>query len=230
MANSLLEPALADLRQVVADFPESSAAAEAAFLSAGILEKLGRTDDAMAAHIEFARRFAGDRRMAASRLRLAELTARSRRPNREEASRDLLAQVIATYPGTPEAFEAFQLKLRLDGERRPRERDPVLGIMVPAIVPTLRAFTEQFPRHPSAMTAFSRLADAYVDLGQFERAAEALIDLATNFPNNPHDAWFRAGELYERRLKDLGRARQAYEKVPEGSSRYRDAQRRLKGR
>jgi tetratricopeptide (TPR) repeat protein len=80
------------------------------------------------------------------------------------------------------------------------------------------------------MTAFSRLADAYVDLGQFERAAEALIDLATNFPNNPHDAWFRAGELYERRLKDLGRARQAYEKVPEGSSRYRDAQRRLKGR
>jgi hypothetical protein len=42
------------------------------------------------------------------------------------------------------------------------------------------------------------------------------------------DAWFRLGELYERRLKDPARALAAYSKVPVGSGKYRDAQRKLK--
>ena len=37
----------------------------------------------------------------------------------------------------------------------------------------------------------------------------------------------RVGELYERRLKDPVKAREAYEKVPATSARYRDAQRKL---
>jgi len=119
------------------------------------------------------------------------------------------------------------LKLRLDGGRRQREMDPVLGVQVPAVVPTLRALSEQFPTNPIAMGAFLRLAEAYDDLGQYARAAQAYTDLATNFPNNPNDAWYHAGEIYERRFKDMTRARDAYSKVPPGSSRYRDAQRKL---
>ncbi len=53
MANNLLEPALGDFRQIIAEFPGSAAAAEAAFLIAEVFEKQGRMDDAMAAHIEF---------------------------------------------------------------------------------------------------------------------------------------------------------------------------------
>jgi serine/threonine protein kinase/TolA-binding protein len=227
MSNNLLEQALADLRQIVAELPGSAAAAESAFLITEILEKQGRLDDAMAAHIEFSRRYPSDSRMAASQLRLAELTSRSKRPDRDAATRDILANVIRTYPRTPQAMQALQMKLRIDTERRPRELDPVLGIQAPAFVPTLRALTEQFPSSPGTQAAFLRLADAYEDLQQFERAAQALVDLATNFPAQAGEAWFRAGEIYERRLKDANRARDAFSKVPEGTSKYRDAQRKL---
>ena len=227
MANNLLEPALGDFRQIIAEFPGSAAAAEAAFLIAEVFEKQGRMEDAMAAHIEFGRRYSSNQRMAASQLRLAELTQRSKRPDRETATRDILANVIRTYPRTPQAFQALQLKIRIDGERRQRELDPVLNIQVPAVVPTLRELTEQFPTTPGTQAAFLRLAEAYQDLRQYERAAQALSTLATNFPTNAGEAWFRAGEIYEERLKDPTRAREAYEKVPSGSPRHRDAQRKL---
>ena len=119
------------------------------------------------------------------------------------------------------------MKLRLEQGKRQRERDAVLGIDVPIVLPTLRTMTEQFPTAPMAMSAFNRLGEMYLDLDQYERAAQAYVGLATNFPNNPNDAWFRAGEIYERRLKDASRARDAYEKVPSTSSKYRDAQRKL---
>jgi TolA-binding protein len=227
IASNVLEPALGDLRQIIADYPGSAAAADASYLSADVLEKLGRVDDAMAAHVEFENRFPSDRRGAASRLRLAELMSRSKQPNRDAATRDILGKLIAAYPGTPQALQGLQMKIRIDGERRPREMDPVLGVQVPAVLPTLRTLTEQFPTDPSALTAFNRLAGLYEDIDQYERAAQALTALATNFPNNTVDAWFRAGELYERRLKDMEKARAAFEKVPQGSSKYRDAQRKL---
>ena len=227
IANNLLEPALGDLRQIIADFPGSAFAAESAFLVAEVLEKQGRMDDAMAAHIEFSKRYPTDGRMAASQLRLAELTSRSKRPDRETATRTILANVYRTYPKTPQAFQALQMRLRIDSERRPRELDPVLGIQAPAAVPTLRELTEQFPTTPGSQAAFLRLADAYEDLQQFERAAQTLSALATNFPTSASEAWFRAGEIYERRLKNPDLAREAFAKVPEGSPRYRDAQRKL---
>jgi len=77
------------------------------------------------------------------------------------------------------------------------------------------------------MAAFNRLGELYSDLDQYERAAQAWTALGTNFPNNPYDAWFRAGEIYERRLKDMEKARAAYAKVAAGTGRYRDAQKKL---
>ncbi|HXG89679.1 MAG TPA: tetratricopeptide repeat protein [Vicinamibacterales bacterium] len=162
-----------------------------------------------------------------SRLRLAELTSLSRHPNREAATRARLHEVIVNYPRTPQALQALQMKIRIENGRRQRELDPVLGVQAPAVVPSLRTLTEQFPTSPFSMTAFNRLAELYTDIGQFERAAAALVTLGTNFPHNPHDSWFRLGELYERRLKDPARARDAYSRVPERSSRYRDAQKKL---
>ncbi|MDQ3439607.1 MAG: tetratricopeptide repeat protein [Planctomycetota bacterium] len=225
--SNLLEPALADLRQIMNEFPGSSAAADALFMSAGVLEKLARIDDAMATHVEFSKRFPTNRLIASSQLRLAELTEKSRLRNREAAASAILGEVIRAHPRTPETLRALQMKIRLDQDNRQRVLDPVVNVQVPLVLPTLRTLTEQFPNAVVAMTAFNRLADMYTDLDQHERAAQAYVDMATNFPKNPHDAWFRAGEIYERRLKAMDKAREAYGKVPEGSSRYRDAQRKL---
>ena len=224
---NLLEPAIADLRQLVVEFPGTPAAAEASYMTADLLEKLGRVDDAMAAHVEFAQRFPADPRAPASKLRLADLTTKAGRGDRELTARQILEEIITTYPRTSHAQAALQMKLRLEQGKRQRERDAVLGIDVPIALPTLRTMTEQFPTAPMAMSAFNRLGEMYLDLDQYERAAQAYVGLGTNFPNNPNDAWFRAGEIYERRLKDASRARDAYEKVPSTSSKYRDAQRKL---
>lgn len=226
--SSLLEPALADLRQISIDFPGSAAAADASLLSAEILEKLGRREDAMAAHIEFNKRFAKDHRLAASKLRLAELTLQSRQANREVTARAILSDISTSHPKTPQSLAALQMKLKLEQGRGPREMDPVLGVEVPRALPTLRTLTEQFPTSPFAMIALNRLAEIYADIGDFSRAAQTYKDLATSFPTNPNDAWFRAGEIYERRLKDVAQARDAYARVPEGTARYKDAQRRIK--
>jgi predicted Zn-dependent protease len=78
------------------------------------------------------------------------------------------------------------------------------------------------------MIALNRLAERYLEIDQYQRAAQALTDLGTRFPQNGVDAWFRLGELYERRLKDPAKALAAYGKVPVGSGKYRDAQRKLK--
>jgi serine/threonine protein kinase/TolA-binding protein len=225
-----LESALADLRQIMIDVPGSPAAIGASFLSADVLERLGRADDAIAAHEEFSQRYPGDSRVASSKVRLAELLTRSSRPNRDVTARALLDEVIASHPRSPQSFQALQIKMRMIGEGRQRSFDPVLNMQVPAMLPPLRTLTEQFPTHPSAMVAYNRLAGFYSDLEKWDRAAQALVDLGTNFPDNPYDSWFRAGELLERRVKDRARARDAYAKVPEKSPRYRDAQRKLKER
>ena len=225
--SNLLEPALADLAQLRLDFPTSEAAAEASFLSAQIYERLGRIEDAMAVHVEFSKRFGSDARLAVSKLRLAELTLKSRHANKEATARAMLGEIAADYPRSQEAFTALRLKLTLE-QGRVREPDPVLGVDVPRALPTLRIFTEQFPTSPHAMAEWSRLAGMYSDLDQHALAAAAYESLARNFPTNPYDAWYRAAEIYERRLKDVTKARDAYANVPTSSARYKDAQRKLK--
>jgi tetratricopeptide (TPR) repeat protein len=160
-------------------------------------------------------------------LKLAELTLRSRQPNREATARALLKEIAGTHPRTPQALAALRLKLTLE-QGRAREDDPVLGVDVPRALPTLRELTTQFPTDPRTMAEWSRLAGMYADLDRHDLAADAYVQLATLFPANPYDAWFRAGELYERRVKDADKAREAYAKVPERSPRYKEAQRKLK--
>ncbi|MDP1568476.1 MAG: protein kinase [Vicinamibacterales bacterium] len=226
--SKLLDQALDDLRQIQADYPGSRAAADASLLSAEVLEKLDRVDDAMAARVEFATRFARDPRAPASQLQLARMMLRGGR-NREPAAVGVMTDIIEHHPRTPEALEALQMRSRIEGERRaPRVRDAELGVDVPPIVFTLRTQIAQFPGVPQTMLALNRLATIYVDLNQHAAAASTLETLVERFPANPHEAAFRLGELYERRLNDREKARAAYAKVAETSQRYGEAQRRLK--
>jgi tetratricopeptide (TPR) repeat protein len=220
---------LADLRGIVADYSATPAAAEASLLSADLLEKMNRIDDAMAALVEFDSRFAGDRRVAESKLRRALMLARTRQPKAEVLSRALLADVVRDYPGTPQALQALAIKMKVETDRRElKELDPVLKVEVPAVMVTLRSITEQFPTHPQSIVAYNRLATMYADMNKWAEAAQVLEGLGANHQGNPMEVWFRLGEIYERRLNDAARARAAYAKVPNDSPRYGDAQRRLR--
>jgi tetratricopeptide (TPR) repeat protein len=75
-----------------------------------------------------------------------------------------------------------------------------------------------------------KLADMYEDLKRYELAAQSLETLATRFPNNRRDAAWRAAELYDKRIKDAARARDAYARVPASSPHYKDAQKRAQAK
>ena len=227
MANNLNEQALSDLRQIIIDFPGSRAAAEAAFMSGEIHEKSGRMDDAMAAYVEFESRFGNDRRAADAKLRRSQILGRQRQPKAQATSLQLLNDVVRDFPGTPQAQMALQTKLRIETERKElRAIDPVTRQDGPAIIATLRTIIEQFPDEPQAFAARNRLANMLTQMNRHAEAALALEDLATH-GGNPAEIWFRLGELYERRLNEPAKAREAYAKVPPASPRYGEAQKRL---
>jgi TolA-binding protein len=229
LANNLNDQALADLRQIILDYPQSASAAEAAFLSADIHEKSGRPDDAMAAFVEFESRFARDRRAAESKLRRAQILARRQQPATILQARELMNDVARDYPRTPSAQYALQLKLKLETERKNlREIDPVLKVQVPAVMVTLRQIIEQFPEAPQSMAARNRLALMLEDMDRYQESVAVLEDLALRAGETAPDLWFRIGEMYERRLRNPQKARDSYAKVPQASSRYAEAQRRLK--
>jgi len=106
--------------------------------------------------------------------------------------------------------------------------DPELGTSVPVELQTYRTLVLQYPDAPAAEGAYEKLAGLYEDLRRFELAAGAWEGLATHFPQNRRDGWWRAGELYRDRVKDPARAQLAYGRVPAGSPRYKDAQERLR--
>jgi TolA-binding protein len=228
LANNLNEQALADLRQIVVDFPGSRTAAEAAFLAGEIHEKSGRVDDAMAAYVEFESRFSADARVADAKLRRAAILGRQQRqPKAQAMSLQLLNDVARDFPGTPQAQLALQNKLRIETERRElRAVDPVTKQDGPAVIVTLRQIIEQFPDSPQAMAARNRLATTFSSLDRHAEAAAVLEDIGARGATPP-DFWFRLGEIYERRLNDPAKARESYVKVPAGSPRYNDAQRKL---
>ena len=62
---------------------------------------------------------------------------------------------------------------------------------------------------------------------RYDLQAQALTSLGSHFPANRHDAWWEAGEVYEKRLRDIAKAKEAYAKVPQTSRRYRDAQKKV---
>ncbi len=227
IASNLVDQGVADLRAIVNDFPASPVAADAALLVADTFSRLGRADDAMAAHVEFANRFAAHPRLAESQVALAELTLKSRQPARDESARDLFGRAATAAPGTPVALKALQGKIAIEDRRRLKTREVATGREVPASLGTLRMLADQFPDSPHGMLALFRLGSGYADADQWEMAARAWTDLATRYPDNPNDAWWLLGELYERRLRDNERANAAYAQVPSTSKRYQDAQRKL---
>ncbi len=230
LTSNLVDQGVADLRGIVNDFPASAVTADAAYLVAETFTRLGRTDDAMAAHVEFASRFATDPRLAESQLALGELTLKSRRADRDDAAREMFGQAASAAPSTQTALRALQNKISVEDRRKLKVRVSATGKEVPASLATLRVLADQFPSSPQGMLALYRMGSGYADADQWELAAGAWTDLTTRYPTNPHDAWWLLGELYERRLRDDARALAAYAQVPSSSKKFQDAQRKLSRR
>jgi outer membrane protein assembly factor BamD (BamD/ComL family) len=224
----LLDQALEDLRKTVASYASSATAPAAQLLIGQVYERQNRPDDAQAAYVELRSHYANSAAAADATFQLAELVAKGKRDDRDAAARALYGELFERYPKSSRAPQALSRKAVLEDKARLRLVDTELQTSVPASLVTYRNLVGSYPSSPMAEPAFEALSERYKDVRQFALAAEALEQLATRFPANRREAAWRAGELYEDKVKDLARARAAYALVSSASPRYRDAQKKLR--
>jgi TolA-binding protein len=223
----LYDQAVSDLRAGLAASASSAAAPSAYLLLGAAFEEQRRIEDAMGAYIELRSRYGRSAEAMEGTFRLAELMLQSRREDREQAARALLSEIPAAQAKSPWAPRALMRRAVLEDRARARVLDATLGIEVPASLVTYRHLVETYPADEGMEVALNQLAEKYDDVRRYDLAAETWLTLARRFPANPRDAAWRAGELFERRVRDAQRAREAYALVPPASSRFRDAQRKL---
>ena len=181
----------------------------------------------MAAYVELRTKHASSAAAAEGTFLNAELVLRSRRNDRDRAAIELFTAVESSHPESPFASRALSRRAVIEDRLRMRAADTQLGASVPLSLVTYRTLVERYPTAPAAESAFDALSRLYEDIRQYERAAASLQELATRFPSNRVDAAWRAGELFDDRVKDRERARASYALVPSQSPRYREAQRKL---
>ena len=186
----------------------------------------GRQQDAIATYEEIATRFRGDPRVAAALFDEARLLERTRAGDAEIRRR--LAIIGDEYPTSSWFVPAMLAKIAIEDKAKLKELDPTVGVTVPASLLTRRLLVERAPLHPAAEQALWKLGEMFEGLKDYRQAVGMYVKLGTTFPATRLDAWFRAAELYERKLNADDEARSAYLNVPTTSSRYRDAQARAK--
>ena len=223
----LFDQAVADLRAGLAASPSSPSAPSAHLLLGNILQRQGRPEDAMAAYVELRSRHGRTPEAAEGTFLLADLVLQSKRNDREETARQLFTAIPSMTGSAPWAVQALLRRATLEDRARARVVDSVLGLTVPASLVSYRQVVESYPDAAGVEPALARLGEIYEDLRRYDLAGQAWIDLARKFPANTRDAAWRAGELFEKRLKDPQRMREAYSLVTTGSSHYRDAQKKL---
>jgi TolA-binding protein len=224
----LLDQALEDLKKTVATYGTSATAPAAQLLIGQVYEKQNRPDDAQAAYVELRSHYGSNPAAADATYQLAELVAKGKRDDRDAAARALYGEVFDRFPKSARAPQALARKAALEDKAKLRQVDTELQTSVPASLTTYRSLVRSYPSNPAAEAAYEALFERYKDVRQFALAAESLEQLATNFPENRRDAAWRAGELYEDKVKDPAKARGAYALVPATSPRYRDAQKKLR--
>jgi serine/threonine protein kinase/TolA-binding protein len=226
----LYDQGVADLKDALSKNPASANAPAALLLVANTYNDQGRADDARATYVELRSKYAAAKTaMAEATFKLAELTLQSKQQNKEADAVALLTSVITAYPKSPWAPRALVRRAGVEEREKTRVTDSELGSSVPAALVSYRMLVRTYPKAEgnNLETALFKLADMYDDIKRYDLAADTLRDLAKQFPTNTRDAAWRAGEMYEKRVKDADKARQAYMLVPATSSKYRDAQKKL---
>jgi TolA-binding protein len=221
------DSALSSLQTALGQRPTSPNAARAKLLIARIYDRQKRVDAALAAYNEVRNTYPKDPASAEALLRMADLVQQGKASDRTKTARSYLDQIVANFPGSPVTPRALSQRAAIEEREDLKVTDPVLQRVVPAALVSYRQLVEAFPHTPPAEAAFVKLAKYYDDIRRYDLEAEALSQLGSYFPKTRYDAWWEAGEIYERRLKDPAKAKDAYSKVPQTSRRYRDAQKKL---
>jgi TolA-binding protein len=188
-------------------------------------ESSKRDDEAIRAYASLVERFTTSPRAAEALVRQAQRVMASRRPQREQAARQLYAQVADQYPKSDWAPRALVARAEIEERMRERVTDQAVGANVPLVFPTYRALAERYPAFSE--NALWKMSEILEDLNRYPLQAQALDDLTARFPETKHDAAWKLGEIRERRLKDRAGAIEAYSRVPSSSPKYRDAQRKV---
>jgi TolA-binding protein len=222
----LYDQAIESLRKV-AEGGDRQKAIDASFLTASIHDARGDAPNAMSTYIEIAHRFPEDSRAAEALVRLAEATLKSKRRDKEPDARKTLTEVVEKYPGSPWAPRALVMRGDLEARQGTYQRDAVFGGSVPTAAITYRAVVERYASSDAAAAALNKLARIYADSKRFDVAAATFQELGTRDTEDRFDAWFAAGEIYEKRLKDSARARTAYARVLPSSPHYAEARKRI---
>jgi TolA-binding protein len=222
----LYDQAIDSLR-TVAQGSQRQKAIEASFLIASIHDTRGDTANAMSTYIEIANRFPDDPRAAEALARLAESTLKSKSRDKEQDARRTLTGLARKYPSSPWAPRALLMRGDIEARQGAYQRDEILGGSVPTAVVTYREIVERYGSSESAAAALNKLARIYTDAKRFQIAAETFRTLATRDSDDRYDAWFAAGEIYDKRLKDDARARAAYASVRPSSAHYAEARKRI---
>jgi TolA-binding protein len=223
----LFDQALTDLRGIVARNSGNPAAANAYLLMGTVLARQNKPDDAMAAYVDLRSSYGSSPAAAEGTFRLAELLQRSRRSDRDAASMSLLDELIMQHASSPWAPRALVARAAIEERTRRRVVDAQLNTSVPAQLLTYRTLVEQYPGAAGEEVAFEKLGEMYDDLRRYDLAAQAFLSLGQKYPDSARDGAWRAAEIYEKRVKDMDKARAAYAMVPMRSKNYRDAQRKV---
>lgn len=225
----LYDQALADGRAVIAKYPASPAAIDGYFLVARTLAELGRGAEALGTYVEIQTRYPDHPKAAEAAFQQAKSVEAGNSKKAAEEARKLYAEIPVRYPGSTWSARALAAKAVIERAQKLNLRDPVLNAAVPAALVSYRELTDRFPTDATAEKAWWELGQMYEDLKRWELAAHAYSELGVHFPKTRFDAWYQAGEVYDRRLKDAAKAKVAFGMVPSSSPRYKDAQKKLGG-
>ena len=183
----------------------------------------------MAQCVELRHKYRGTPAAGEGTYLMADLLLRSKRADKDASAREMLAELPVVYPDSPFTPRGLLLKATLEERGKVFMADPQLNnASVPAALVTLRLFTERYPDADGAEGAFAKLAELYDEAKRFDQAASTWEKLAARFPASTRDGWWKAAELWEKKVKDPPKAREAYGRVPESSKNYKDAQKKAR--
>ncbi len=221
------DQALVDIERLLATYPGTSAAAEALFLRARIEEAGRRWDDAMDTYTQIGTDHANEAIRAKARYRFGRAALESDLPNRNQLALGVFDEIPRAFPSTEYAPLALASKAGIEEAEKTRFDSREFGRKVPAAFVTSIQIIEDYPDSAAAERAFWTVGAQYEDLKLWDRAADAFWQLATRFPETRLDAWWKAGQIFDRRLDDTTRALEAYRRVPETSAHADDARKRI---
>ncbi len=225
-AAGLFGPALADLERFVADHPDSNLLPEAYWLTALVHREEGRTEQALATLVEIGSRFPDSPRAAEAAFEHARLVHAAGDRDSLTAARDLYQAVADGFPASNQAPAALAARAEIELELKSTATDPQLG-RVPAALLTYRDLTARYPRAAQSERALWELGTLCEEEKAFELAAAAFSQLGERFPRTGYDAWWKAGQILDRKLDRKDEAVLAYQKVPDSSRHFDDAKRRI---